>query len=399
MMTRRMMAGLGAGAVMAGMVMAGAPACAASGDVSFAAGPASPVAFEFFRNQRIVLPVEVNGQPVDALLDSGAGIVTLDKAFAARIGVKPDSAMSIKGAANSVQAGIANGVTIKVGGLTLKNVRVAIIDLSQVAAGLGRPLPLVLGRDAFEAAIVDIDFPGRRIAFHNPAAFSKPAGAVRLPLTETSEKVREVPASVEGAAPGPATFDLGSGSPLSISLDYAKAHGLLTDRPKGQALAGGVGGLTVHDMATVRSVRLGTVELKDVPATINRSPTELPATGLNLGMPLLSRFRLIIDYGHDELLLVPNAQAVAAPFRKDRAGLGTMFASDRLRVMFVSPGSPAEKAGWKVGEQIKAIDGEVVSPGYYAGPHAAWQSGPRGHSVELTLDDGSKRRLILDDYF
>ena len=40
---------------------------------------------------RITVPVQVNGQPLQALLDSGAATSVLDKAAAARLGIRPDS--------------------------------------------------------------------------------------------------------------------------------------------------------------------------------------------------------------------------------------------------------------------------------------------------------------------
>ncbi|MGZ3375792.1 MAG: aspartyl protease family protein, partial [Phenylobacterium sp.] len=355
--------------------------------------------FEFFRGNRIFLPVEVNGHPVEALLDSAAGIVTMDKAFAAQIGVAATGTTPMTGAGGASQGQVATGVTLAVGALRLTNVRVAIIDFSQVAAALGRPLPLVLGRDAFDASIVDIDFPAREIAFNDPATFHAPADAIRLPLTPTAQRVREIPVAVEGAAPTAATFDLGSSTALAVSLDYATSHGLLKDRPAGQALAGGGGGLSVHDMIVLKSLQLGPLTLKDVPALLSRSATELPSKGLNIGMPVLSRFRMFVDFGHDALMLVPNAAALAQPFQKDRAGLGAAFAGDHLNVVFVSPGGPADLAGWKAGDRIVAIDGEAIGPRFYAGPHANWPSGPNGASVQLTLADGTRRRLVLKDYF
>jgi hypothetical protein len=40
---------------------------------------------------RIIVPVKINGQPVQAELDSGAGVSVLDKSVAARLGIGPDS--------------------------------------------------------------------------------------------------------------------------------------------------------------------------------------------------------------------------------------------------------------------------------------------------------------------
>lgn len=387
------------GALGAALLVVGAPGCAVSSEASFAKGASALMPFEFFRGTRILLPVQVNGHPVEAVLDSGAGIVTLDKAYAAKIGVVPTGTISMNGMGGASQGPIAAGVTIGVGALQLKNVTVAIVDLSSVAAGLGRPLSVILGRDAFTASVVDIDFPGHRIAFRDPGGFRPPPGAIRLPLTEAAGRLHEVPISVEGGAPTLATFDLGSSTAVWISRDYATQHQVLRGHPTAETLSGGFGGSSVHDLTTLRSIRLGGVELKNVPAILSRSANELPPKGLNVGMPVLSRFRLMIDFGHGALFLTPNAAALAEPFAKDRTGLSTRLDGDHLNVAFVTPGGPAAQGGWRVGDRIVAVDGEPIGPKFYAGPHAGWAMAPAGESVELTLSDGSKRRLVLKDYY
>lgn len=392
---RQVLAALG-GAVLIG----GAPACSHGGDrATFAEGADASMPFEFFRNTRIVLPIQVNGHPVDALLDSGAGIVVLDKAYAAQIGVVPNGSISVRGMTAGGEAPTASGITITVGGLTLKNVQAVITDLTPVAAGLGRPLPIILGRDAFSASIVDIDFPARRIAFHDPAVFHAPAGAVRLPLTDTRDRLHEVPMSFEGGAAELTTFDLGSSTPVYVSRDYADRHKVRQTHATAEVLAGGYGGSTVHDATMLKSIRLGAFELTNVPALINRAGEESPTHGFNVGMPVLSRFRLMIDFGHGGLFLIPNATALTQPFPKDRTGLTTRLDGDHLNVVFVSPGGPAALAGWKAGETITAVDGAPIGPKFYAGPQGGWAMAPAGESKELTLGDGSKRRLELRDYY
>lgn len=382
------------------VLIGGAPACSYGGErATFARGAAASMPFEFFRETRIVLPIQVNGHPVEALLDSGAGIVVLDKAYAAEIGVVPTGSISVRGMTAGGEAPTASGITITVGNLTLKNVQAVIADLTPVAAGLGRPLPMILGRDAFSAAIVDIDFPARRIAFHEPATFHAPPGAVRLPLTDTRDRLHELPMSVEGGAAELTTLDLGNSTAVYISRDYADRHKVLQTHASVELLAGGYGGSTIHDATTLKSIRLGGIELSNVPALVNRAAEESPTHGFNVGMPVLSRFRLMIDFGHGGLFLIPNAAALAQPFIKDRTGMNTRLDGDHLNVAFVTPGGPAALAGWKVGDKITAVDGEPIGPKFYTGPKSAWAVAPAGESRELTLSDGSKRRLILKDYY
>jgi S1-C subfamily serine protease len=114
---------------------------------------------------------------------------------------------------------------------------------------------------------------------------------------------------------------------------------------------------------------------------------------------VFSRFRLITDYAHDELWLVADAKALAEPFLKNRAGLLSLPAGDRLKVLMVAPGSPAERAGWKEGAEIVAVNGQKIGAAYRTSVLSHWATQAAGTRVALTLVDGSTRELILADYF
>ena len=63
--------------------------------------------------------------------------------------------------------------------------------MAPIARGVGRPIAVVLGRDAFKAGIVAIDFPNRRIcAFAPDAGFHAPSGAIRLQMTDKDSACR-----------------------------------------------------------------------------------------------------------------------------------------------------------------------------------------------------------------
>jgi hypothetical protein len=94
---------------------------------------------------------------------------------------------------------------------------------------------------------------------------------------------------------------------------------------------------------------------------------------------------------------VPNK--LAQPFVKDRSGLAGLPSVDRLKVLFVAPGSPAEKGGWKEGAEVIAVDGHKIDAKYSGSELSHWSKQPPGTVVTLTLADGKTRQLILADYY
>jgi hypothetical protein len=357
--------------------------------------------FELFDNERIFIPATVEGRPVELLLDSGAGITALDASFAKQAGIKAVGSVGVMGVGGSSTMQLAPNLQVKFGGLTLSPITAGLIDLSEVVAEMGRPLPLILGKEVLNELVVDIDFQRRKIAFRDPNGFSGPPGAVRLALGRHGDN-RTVPVSVEGAAPVPFDFDLGNGSPLIVYGAYRDSAHLLDGKPQSLTLTSGVGGAKPDKVATVGSITLGGVQLASVPAAFPDAGNDAVSSdraGGNIGLPVFRRFRLVMDYPHNAIWLTPNASAMAEPFPKRRSGLMVSQDRDRLKVIQIAPGSPASRAGWKEGAEIVAVDGQKIGPGYLGSPLSHWSERAPGTEVTLSLADGSTQKLTLADYY
>jgi hypothetical protein len=370
-------------------------------NVTFKGGATSTgwIDFEFFNNNRIFLPARVNGHKTLLLLDSGATVSAVDKTYAAALGLIAKGNFKAPGAGGIDTTGFTGGVEIEIGPMALHDVKVATFDLMPVAKRIGHPIPFVLGNEVFNAFAVDIDFAHRRLALRDPDTLVKPADAVEVPLVRIKD--RSVPVSIEGAPPVLFEFDLGDGSPLDIYPTYYTRHGLLKGRKISAVEAGGVGGFHSEAVAVVRSVAFAGVELDDVPA--NFSPDTPSANNSNLllgslGLPLAARFHLVIDYSHDRLFATPDAAAIGTPFAKDRLGMNLVREAGAVTVSFVSPGGPAERAGLKAGDQVRAIDGKLISH-WSEAAIAELRFQAAGTTVTLTLADGAVRTVTRRDFF
>jgi membrane-associated protease RseP (regulator of RpoE activity) len=356
-----------------------------------------PLAFDFYLGSRIYIPATVNGQATHVLLDSGAETTVLDKTWAEKMGIKPSASVVAVGTGGRQEAELASGVTVRIGALELKNITVALIDLAAVEKMIGRPLPVILGKEVFNELVVDLDFEGKTIAFHDPQVFQAPAGAVETPVI-MANGIRSVPVSVEGGAPVQFDFDIGNGGPLIVYSAYWKAHGLLDDgRGKSKTLSGAVGGLREQQVATVRSLTFGGATFNDIPTvfTDDRGESaESNRTFGNIGLPILSRFRMYADFSHDRLFLQPTAD-VADPFPRDLTGLRLQPGAEKAPILMVAPGSPAEAAGIKAGEVIVAIDGVPLKQAGLA----ALRAKPAGSTLTVTTEAGKTYRLILKAYY
>jgi hypothetical protein len=224
---------------------------------------------------------------------------------------------------------------VQVGNLTLRNASANLDDLQAQAYTpiIARPLTSRLGEEVFNQVVVDIDFARHCVEFRDPKTVYKPVGAMEIPLIKLDGE-RVIPLSVNGSAPAQFEFPR---VPIAVIPD--------TDLPPA-SIAGGV------------------------------------------GLPLLSHFRLIIDYAHNRLYAIPNVGAANVPIAKDRIGLVLAKKDNAFGVAFVAPNSPAEAPGFKKGDKISLIDGK---------PFDAWARvailefhlADAGSAHVFTMPDGS----------
>jgi aspartyl protease/PDZ domain-containing protein len=356
--------------------------------------------FDFFRGNRIFFPATVDGHAVTVLLDSGATVSAIDKVFATSIGLQPQGGFTARGTGGIDTTGFVGGVKIQIGNLSIRDVNAAAFDLRPVAQRIGHPIPFVLGDEVFNELAVDIDFAHHRIAFRQPVNLARPADGVEVPLRRVFGN-RSVPVSVEGATPVEFEFDLGNGSPLEIYPAYHQTHRLLDARRTSQLLGGGIGGFRTETVVSLHHFSFADVDFVGVPATL--TPDTLSGSNSNvvvgnIGLSVLARFRLIIDYSHDRLYAAPQAGAASTPFTRDRLGLALIKQNAGFAVEFVSPGGPAQATGFKTGDKIASIDGK--GPGAWSDAAlASLRYAPAGTTLTLVMIDGSAKRIKLGDFY
>jgi hypothetical protein len=152
----------------------------------------------------------------------------------------------------------------------------------------------------------------------------------------------------------------------------------------------------------LKSISIGGLSISNVPADFPdpaNSVLNSDRMGGSVGLPVFSRFRLLTDYAQDAIWLVADPKSIAPPFPKNRAGIIALPAGDRLKVLMVAPGSPAELGGWKEGMEIVAIDGQKIDAGYRKSNLSHWATQPVGTRVSLRLADDSTKDVVLADYF
>ncbi len=369
---------------------------ASSPPLTFARGKTSSgwLPFEFVAGTRIFVWATINGRPVLAMLDSGASSTVLDRRFASSLDLSPKGDLTGEGAGGSTQYSMVRGATVKLGDLSWNGDAVAI-DLSAVEKQVGHPLPVVLGGELFRDAVVDIDFKRRRIAFHNPSTYRAAPNARAGALTPAGE-IQAISVLVEDR-PAKLLFDLGNAGAVDLFPRFWEQSGFVGHRRMSTTFAGGVGGMSVQKVTMLRTVALGGATFRDLPSRLENRQSSLAARSGdldgNIGIGVLSRFHLVVDFPHHRVLFEPPVD-VDTPFHVNHGGLTLQPGSTGAEVLYVSPESPAAIAGIVVGDVIVAVNGRSA-----AARDGRWQNGPIGRTVRLRLANGQEKTVTLARYF
>lgn len=269
-------------------------AAAAAAWAALALAAAGPLAADPLKvhDNRLFVPVTINGVAAEALLDSAAEMTFLDPRLAANLGLKPEGSQTAKGSGGHAEVQFAKGVNIDAAGVSLRDMTVALLDMTDLSERLvGTRLQIILGREFFDAARVEIDIASGTLRKLDRSP--EPAG-VKLPLT-SSRGIEHVPCRVEGVDTA-AAVDLGNGSQVLIGAAFAEKHGLLKPgRVVERKQGGGVGGTLVRDVVVLSSLEVAGVKFENVRAAIDREDS---ASEVNLDTGILRRFVLVLDYSN-----------------------------------------------------------------------------------------------------
>lgn len=351
----------------------------------------------------IVVDVSVDGaKPLPFVLDTG-GLNLLTPEAAHKLGIGGEGHQAVQGVGEATQSmQTAQVKNYRLGKVVLEDQRFLIVELPRLLTDRGEREPIagLIGYELLRRFVTRVDYDTSTLTFTPIKAFDGTSERVSLPLV-FNDRTPQLQAKVDGV-PGVFALDSGDSGSLTVFAPFAKAHGI---RKQGKVLASegrGAGGKIGLSEAYVESLALGPFTIAH-PLTTFAAPTKgVFASSVlagNIGYDVLSRFVLTFDYEHRRLYLEPGRRFDEMR-RHGYSGLGL----DRLShaVFVVStlvPGSPAEAAGLRVGDEISVINGEPVSRLGLDDLRRLMQQ-PAGAHVTLSVVRGDASRtytLVLRD--
>ena len=265
--------------------------------------------------------------PLDFVLDSGATQSSLtDPLLAAALGLrvrKSGLARGVGSAATWVL--VTERVGIRNDGFQILREPLVIHDIGpRLEATAGREIHGFLGADLFERYVVEIDPVDRRVLLHDPTTFRFQGAGHHIPLEVIDRRpvVHGTAIVKEHGAAVAVRLVVDTGSSRSLSLITKSARHLKPPSDRAEGANVGVVGESKVFLASTERLQIGPIVSEGV-ETAWVGTLGMPAVGnipnLNgiLGNRFLSRFRVIVDYRRDRLILsdprVPSGAAHAFP--------------------------------------------------------------------------------------
>lgn len=272
----------------------------------------------------------------------------------------------------SLNAYVSDDNTLKLSKkLQFKNKTIYVLkeDVFNLTCQTGSKINGLIGSDFFDDYIVELDYSSRRLRFYEPEKIVVPKGYGVMPMTiekqkmyihlsvlETDSARRSIKMLIDTGAELSAWFQTLTNK--AITIPEKSIHGRI-----GEGLSGEVTGI----FARVPQICIANFCVKDpiVAFPDSAAIAEIVRTSDRdgtIGSQLLKRFNLIIDTFDKKFYFKPNGD-FNKPFVYNIAGIEiaqTLAFFPQIEVINVWKGSPAERAGIKVGDVIREINFEKV---------------------------------------
>jgi hypothetical protein len=329
------------------------------------------IPFKMVRDM-IVIQLNINNKgPFNFVLDTGVGLMLItDPKLVDSINIQNKRTIKIAGLGegDDYDAYITPALQIDISSLKSYDVGAAILkkDHFGLSNYAGMHIHGLLGYEFFSNLAVKINFADSTLTVSHPKNIKVFRKGIKIPIvvedrkpyidakvifpngTKTSDKL---------------ILDLGAGHPLSLE-NMIKNHGLpekFIAANLGIGLTGPIDGF----LSRVSEVDIGKFKIKNVITSFpsdDQKSADVKRDG-NLGMGILKRFQVILDYPDSVIYLKP-ALGFNDPFEHDMSGLEYYSNGDDLNHVVISrvePGSAADEVGLEKDDEIVSINFKPVS--------------------------------------
>jgi hypothetical protein len=294
------------------------------------------------------------------ILDTGSGGISLDSSTCAEFGIHlTPSDTSITGIAGIRKVSFAFDKSLILPGLKINHLNFHVNNYEVLTSVYGEKVDGIIGYSFFSRYIVKINFDSNMVEVYSPGKIDYPKQGFLSHPAFTNLPIQWLDIKDKRKLGFNYYFDTGAGVCFLISERFARDSGILLKRRKPVVTqAEGMGGKLQMRLTIIKEVKIGPYRFHAVPTYLYKDDynvTAYPFTGGLLGNDLLRRFNLVINYPNREIHLSPNSHFDES-FDYAYTGLGIYYVNGKIIVEDVIEGSPADKAHFKVNDELIAVE-------------------------------------------
>lgn len=336
---------------------------------------ARPIVIPFeLVNRHIVLKVKVNDRPLSFVLDTGDrfGVIDIDRARA--LGLTLQGTVKMHGAGEqSMDGAWVKDAKFTVTGLEAFSQSLTLaLPVARLSSRFGQDFDGIIGSEFIGQFVIEVDYETRTLKLFDKDQYNYAGNGEVVPikLNAAGHPIIEAEVTPMGSAPVKGRFvvDLGSSLPLALYSPFVKEHQLLGPNLKTIKSVGGIGagGETRGQIGRVSELSIGKFKIKQPITFFSEDQAGAFAISSvlgNIGAQIMNRFRVVLDYKRERIILEPNS-LFGSPF--DRAFSGFTLVAEgpdyrTFRIAQLLDNSPATDAQLQRNDVITAIDGKPLT--------------------------------------
>lgn len=358
-------------------------------------------------NNLIVVPVILNNQlPLRFIVDTGVRTTILtDKMYSdiLRLPYSKKITISAPGGKNTVNAYIANNVTIDMPGVRGKGHAMMVLenDFLELRSSLGSEVHGILGYELFSRFVVKIDYKARRLILMTPPKFKPSRKYSRLHITvEDTKPYYVTELRMNDTTIISAKLMIDTGASHGLFLDTESNNKIVLPPQNIECIVGrGLGGDILGRMARIKQLKIGKYVIPDMITSFPdsksyfdtlRSFKSVYRNG-SIGGEVLSRFDVVFDFPNERIYVKPNSTLRKKSYY-NMSGLSVKAEGQTLNefsVANVRQNSPGYWAGILAGDKILKLNGNATEGMQLSQVNNYFDSKP-GKKIVIELKRGSE---------